>query len=211
MRDLQTPSVAGTVAIATCSAVCGMEEDDLRLIEALGRLGVRADHRSWDDDRADWQLYSLVVVRSTWDYPERREDFLTRAARLKKVLNPLPTLRWNTDKHYLEDLARAGLPVIPTQFLEPGDQFQAPPRPFVIKPAVSCGAKQTARYPGGAGGEAYEHVRSLHAGGRSVMVQPYLISTTRAKSRLCSLMVVIHTRSADLLCSITPAGFTKER
>jgi glutathione synthase/RimK-type ligase-like ATP-grasp enzyme len=164
----------GPVAIATCSAVRGKEEDDLRLIDAVGQLGVRAEHQSWDDDRVDWNTYPLVVVRSTWDYPERREDFLSWLARLKNVLNPFSTLRWNIDKHYLDDLSRAGLPVIPTQFLEPGHAFQPPPWPFVVKPAVSCGAKQTARYRRGDGDQAREHVRSLHASGRSVMIQPYL-------------------------------------
>jgi glutathione synthase/RimK-type ligase-like ATP-grasp enzyme len=162
------------VAIATCSAVRGKEPDDLRLIDTLGRLGVTADHVSWDEDGIDWPSYSLVVVRSTWDYPERRDDFLAWAARLRNVLNPLPTLRWNTDKHYLEELGRAGLPVVPSQFLEPGDDFQPPPWPFVVKPTISCGAKETARYVASNGDDAREHVRRLHSSGHSVMVQPYL-------------------------------------
>jgi glutathione synthase/RimK-type ligase-like ATP-grasp enzyme len=171
---LESASSPRRVAIATCSAVRGKELDDLLLINSLGGLGVAADHVSWDEDGIDWQSYPLVVVRSTWDYPERRDDFLAWAARLRNVRNPLPTLRWNTDKHYLEELGRAGLPVIPSQFLEPGDDLQPPPWPFVVKPTVSCGAKATARYDTSDGQNAREHVRRLHTDGRSVMVQPYL-------------------------------------
>ena len=45
--------------------------------------------------------------------------------------------------------------------------------PFVIKPAVSCSAKDTARYePGDTA--AQDHVRRLQGQRRTVMVQPYL-------------------------------------
>jgi glutathione synthase/RimK-type ligase-like ATP-grasp enzyme len=163
----------GPVAIASCKAVAGTEEDDLRVIDALGRRGVDAVHAAWDDPGVDWPSFQLAVVRSTWDYPDRRDEFLAWAARLRRVLNPLSILRWNTDKRYLDDLARAGLPVIPTRFLQPGDVFEPPPWPFVVKPAVSCGAKATARYRAGDGTGAGGHVRRLQAGGRTVMIQPY--------------------------------------
>jgi glutathione synthase/RimK-type ligase-like ATP-grasp enzyme len=165
---------AGPVAIATCSAVAGKETEDLRLIKALAGRGIPAVHAAWDDPLVDWHLFPLVVVRSTWDYPERRGEFLSWSKGLRKVLNPHPVLEWNTDKRYLNDLARAGVPVIPTLFLDPGDAFDAPTGAYVIKPAVSCGAKQTARYEAGPHAEAREHVRALHAAGRTVMVQPYL-------------------------------------
>jgi glutathione synthase/RimK-type ligase-like ATP-grasp enzyme len=162
------------VAIATCTAVVGKEQDDLLLINALRRRGVATVHAAWDDVHVDWPSFALVVVRSTWDYPDRRDEFLARSARLRRVLNPLPVLRWNTDKRYLDDLARAGLPVIPTEFLAPADTFEPPSWPFVVKPAVSCGAKQTARYDAAEGAEARAHVRQLQARGRTVMIQPYL-------------------------------------
>jgi glutathione synthase/RimK-type ligase-like ATP-grasp enzyme len=162
------------VAVATCSKVVGKEADDLQVIDALRRRGIAAAHAAWDDPGVDWPSFALVVIRSTWDYPGRRDEFLTWASRLQRVLNPLPTLKWNTDKHYLDDLARAGLPVVPTRFLEPGDAFEVPTSPFVVKPAVSCDAQDTARYRPDDGAEARDHVRRLQAGGRTVMVQPYL-------------------------------------
>lgn len=161
------------VALATCVDVVGREPDDLHVIEALRRRDVKAVHVVWNDPGVDWSSFGLVVVRSTWDYSERRDEFLAWAEALPKVLNPAPLLRWNTDKRYLDELAKAGLPVIPTRFLAPGDGFEPPPTAFVLKPAVSCGAKDTARYAGG-DREALRHVRRLQAESRTVLVQPYL-------------------------------------
>jgi glutathione synthase/RimK-type ligase-like ATP-grasp enzyme len=169
--DSPEPSPA-LVAIATCAAVAGTEQDDLQLIEALQQRGIQAVHTVWDNPTVDWS-FDLVVIRSTWDYPERRGEFLAWASQLHRVLNPWPILRWNTDKHYLNDLARAGLPIIPTHFLEPEDVFEPPAQPFVVKPAVSCGARYAARYLPGDEALARDHVHRLQEQGRSVMIQPY--------------------------------------
>jgi hypothetical protein len=47
----------------------------------------------------------LVLVRSCLDYARRRREFLEWAARVPRLANPAPMLRWNTDKRYLSDLA----------------------------------------------------------------------------------------------------------
>ena len=96
------------------------------------------------------------------------------------MLNPLEVLRWNTDKRYLGDLAAAGLAVIPTCFLGPTDSFEPPRPPFVVKPAVSNGARDTAWYRAGDADEASAHVRRLQSSGRSVLIQPYLASIESA-------------------------------
>jgi glutathione synthase/RimK-type ligase-like ATP-grasp enzyme len=167
-------SAYSNVAIATCAQFVGKEKEDLQVIHALGRHGIDCAHVAWDDTTIDWSPYDLVVIRSTWDYPSRREEFLAWATSLTRVLNPLPILKWNTDKRYLSELARAGLPVLPTTFLDPGRSFEVPSKAFVVKPAISCGAVDTARYQGHDTTEAHEHVRRLHASGRTVMIQPYL-------------------------------------
>lgn len=160
------------VALATCAEVTGGDEDTPALVEALASHGIEAMPAVWDDVGTCWSEFDLVVVRSTWDYAERREDFLHWAESLPRVLNPAPVLRWNTDKRYLGELKRAGIPVVPTQFLEPGDSFDAPEGSYVVKPAVSAGSRHSARYEPGANAEA--HVAELHSLGRTVMVQPYL-------------------------------------
>ena len=89
MKSLQ-PS--GPVALATCAGVVGREKDDLSVIEALRRRGIEAVHAVWSDASLDWPSFRLVVIRSTWDYIERRDDFLAWADALPKVLNPAPIL-----------------------------------------------------------------------------------------------------------------------
>jgi glutathione synthase/RimK-type ligase-like ATP-grasp enzyme len=164
----------GPIAIATCTDVVGVEPEDLAVISALRAMGIDAVHAAWDDSAVEWGAFALVVVRSTWDYPRRRDAFLAWARQLPAVLNPWPILQWNTDKRYLDHLARVGLPVVPTQFLGVDEVFVPPQGPFVIEPAVSCGAKDTARFRPDDLAPAHEHVFRLHASGRTVMIQPYL-------------------------------------
>jgi glutathione synthase/RimK-type ligase-like ATP-grasp enzyme len=111
-----------------------------------------------------------VVVRSTWDYPARRDEFLAWAEAVPRVLNSYDVLRWNTDKRYLATL---GPQTIPTSFLEAGRPFVAPNFPFAVKPSVGAGSIGAARYEAG-DERARDHVERLHAAGKTVMVQPYV-------------------------------------
>src|SRR5207253_9524476 len=123
----------------------------------------------------DWSRFDLVVPRSAWDYAERRDEFLAWAARVPRVLNPLIVLEWNTDKRlYLTELAEAGVPVVPTTFVEPGEPFAPPDAPFVVKPSISAGGRSSARFEPADGHAAAALVRRIHAGGRTAMVQPLL-------------------------------------
>ena len=130
----------------------------------------------WDDAAVDWARFDLVVVRSTWDYPNRRDDFLAWAESLPRVLNAPAVLRWNTDKKYLAALE---LDTIPTTFLEPGGEFSAPDEPFVVKPSIGAGSIGAARYEAG-DERARDHVRGLHSAGKTVMVQPFLDAVDHA-------------------------------
>jgi glutathione synthase/RimK-type ligase-like ATP-grasp enzyme len=129
----------------------------------------------WDDPSVDWARFDLVVIRSTWDYPDRREQFLAWAESLPAVLNPPQVLRWNTDKRYLDEL---GGSAVPTTFLELGSSFSPPGTPFVVKPSVGAGSIGAARYEAG-DPRAEQHVRELHAAGKTVMVQPYFEAVDR--------------------------------
>src|SRR5215213_2514896 len=81
---------------------------------ALGDAGLVVDLVRWDDESVEWGSYALVVVRSCWDYAWRLEEFLSWAETVPRLRNPVEVLRWNTDKTYLRQLQRAGLPVVPT-------------------------------------------------------------------------------------------------
>ncbi|MER7754448.1 hypothetical protein [Kitasatospora sp. NPDC097643] len=169
------------VAVVTSGTGIRYDEDLPLLVEALRSGGVAAQAVVWDADPAAWAGFDLAVIRSTWDYVERLDEFLAWAdatAGVTRLWNPAPVVRWNSDKRYLLELARRGVAVVPTRVVEPGAGFAEGDVDgadgVVVKPAVSAGALDTARYEPGRGAQAARHVRMLLAQGRSVLVQPYL-------------------------------------
>ncbi len=107
-----------------------------------------------------------------------RPAFLAWAADVAsrtRLANSLEVVAWNTDKRYLRDLEAAGIPIVPTLWVEHGDPAPLPTwDPFVVKPSISAGARLSARYRRGQ--DIEEHVRRIHATGAAAMVQPYLAS-----------------------------------
>jgi glutathione synthase/RimK-type ligase-like ATP-grasp enzyme len=128
----------------------------------------------WDDPVVDWDRFELVVVRSAWDYAERWDEFLRWAEARARIENPLSVLRFGVDKErYLASLAAAGVPVVPTTFVRPGDRFRPPGGPFVVKPAISAGGRRSARYePGDAAVQAL--LAEIGSTGDTAMIQPFL-------------------------------------
>jgi len=127
----------------------------------------------WDDPAVRWDAYDLVLIRSTWDYSPRRDAFVAWAEGVGAPLhNPAEVVRWNTDKRYLAELQDAGLPVVPTTFLAPGDAVSVPDGRCVVKPAVSAGSQNTASHRNPLAAAA--HAQRLIDEGRVVMVQPYV-------------------------------------
>ena len=158
--------------LATCAELPAGHEDEQVGFHALSELGLHVEFAVWDDPRVDWAVAELVVLRSTWDYASRRDEFLGWASSVPRLANPFEVLGWNSDKTYLQQLADAGVPVVPTTWYSPGDDPVAPDGESVVKPAISAGARDTARHADPEAARA--HAVSLLDAGRSVMVQPYL-------------------------------------
>lgn len=199
---------APRIALATCAEVPDLDDDELPLVAALSARGVEGVPAVWDDAAVDWPRFDLVVLRSTWDYAERRAEFLRWADSLPDVLNRPEVVRWNTDKRYLAELQGQGVPVVPTAFLEPGEAFEPSDRRFVVKPAVSAGGRRSASYdPHDV--RAAEHVRALHAAGDTAMVQPYADEVDEAGETALLYIggAYSHTVGKDaLLAAPPPAG-----
>jgi hypothetical protein len=163
------------IALATCAAVPAQFDDDELLAEALRERGARAEFVEWDDASADWQRFDRVVIRSTWDYTQRLGDYLDWIDRVDGRLRNQPELvRWNSDKRYVADLAKAGLPVVATQFVEPGEEIGDLSGEVAIKPTVSAGGRDTGRFGPRAHDSGRELIEQIVADGRTAMVQPYL-------------------------------------
>ena len=175
-----------TIALVTAIAATGHDEDLPPLLAACERAGLSARALAWDDASVGWNRMDAAVLRSPWDYTERLPEFMAwceRTAQSTLLLNPLPVIRWNTDKHYLADLAALGVPVVPTQFVEPdAEPMEALQRflaahdaaEFVVKPTVSAGARDTQRYVRSQEFAAGNHLARLLDADRSAMLQPYL-------------------------------------
>ena len=166
------------IALVTCAELDGLHPDDQLLVAPLAAAGVVAEPAVWDDPAVDWSGFDLVVLRSAWDYPSRRGAFVAWAASVERLANPADVVAWNTDKHYLAALDAAGVPVVPTTFLEPGASSGLPAQgEWVLKPVVGAGSVDAGRYNLDDPQHrelARAHVDRLHAAGRPLMRQPYL-------------------------------------
>jgi O-ureido-D-serine cyclo-ligase len=175
------------IALVTARAARGTDPDMPLLLTALQNAGADAHEVDWDDDGVDWSRYDLAVLRSTWDYAQRAQEFLDWSARVAertRLVNPLAAVRWNTDKHYLAELARAGVAVVPSTFLEPDDDVAAiidtvlavhpEARDFVVKPAVGAGSRDAQRHASSDRPAIVAHAGRLLDAERSALLQPYL-------------------------------------
>ena len=180
------------LALVTAVAATGHDDDLAPLLQACARAGLQARAVAWDDASVSWRRFDAALLRSPWDYTERLAEFLGWCGRVEEstqLLNPLPVVHWNTDKHYLSDLACAGVAVVSTTFVEPDAEplealqvflLQQPTAEFVVKPAISAGARDTQRYARTQEFAASNHIARLLEQGRSVMLQPYLRSVDQA-------------------------------
>ncbi len=108
---------------------------------ALEALGARVDAPPWDAE-VDWAAYDAVLIRTTWDYHERRAEFVAwseRVASVTRLFHGPDVVRWNTDKSYLRALAAAGIPLAETVWLALGT-----PRVEALR-AVSAAAARWGR------------------------------------------------------------------
>ncbi|MFG3558775.1 RimK family alpha-L-glutamate ligase [Micromonospora sp. NPDC047557] len=167
------------VALVTCTELVDLDPDDRLVLDPLTARGIAVEAVVWDDPDADWSSYDLVVLRSPWDYALRRDEFVAWAASVPTLVNPADVVRWNTDKRYLAELSAAGVPTVPTSWVEPGETWSPPAETgeYVLKPSVSAGSQDTGRYDLADPEHrdlAHAHVRRLSTAGRTTMVQPYL-------------------------------------
>jgi len=157
-------------------------DDDRLLAAALTARGLSSVRLDWADPAVDWGAFRAVVFRTTWDYYDRQGEFarwLDGVTGTARLVNDAATVRWNLDKHYLGDLARRGIPVVPTRFLERG----ATPDlgailaaegwdEGVVKPAVSGGARHTHRFDA-ASAAATDRIVGALLSAEAFLVQPF--------------------------------------
>ncbi len=135
--------------------------EDFKLISAQTALreetGIQLENVGWNDPTIHWEDYSAIVIRSTWDYfrPDNYPKFLAWFDRIETlpVWNSVPMMRWNSDKHYLRELAQMGVRIPPSVWVEKGEQAniaqimrQQGWSSAIVKPCVAGGAEGLLRY-----------------------------------------------------------------
>jgi hypothetical protein len=139
------------IGFATDTVRASLSSDDRAAIAPLAALGVDVVPVVWTDPDTAWAGLDAVVIRSTWDYHRRFPEFLAwvdRVAARTPLWNPPEVVRWNAHKSYLLDLARQGVPTVPTRPVPDLAAAVATARAngwgrSVVKSAVSAGAYRT--------------------------------------------------------------------
>jgi len=126
-----------------------------RKAAALAGAGLAIEQRIWGAP-GDLGGFDLILPLFAWGYQRDVVAWYALLDRLEAerlpVVNPVPVLRWNSDKAYLAELGAAGVTVVPTvEVAALDDAGLANARTtlgtteVVIKPAVSGGADGTHR------------------------------------------------------------------
>ena len=168
------------IGLVTAAVARELDTDLPLLGAALERAGTQFHFVDWHDASVDWSQYSLLVLRSTWDYHLRRNEFLQwlqRVSLLTTVCNSSEVVEWNSDKKYLGELSALGIAVVPTQFVSSAAEIHITQHAMdvVVKPSVSAGSHDTFRYRDVAQemSAVTAHVARIVESGAIAMVQEY--------------------------------------
>jgi glutathione synthase/RimK-type ligase-like ATP-grasp enzyme len=172
--------VSPRIALATCEELPDLDPDDQPLVGLFHEIGIEATPAIWSDPTINWADFDHIIVRNTWDYTNRCEEFLAWAKMYEsRIRNSYETILWNSNKIYLKDLAGAGFPIVETQFVsDPFGDWEPPILgDFVVKPTVSAGSQDTMRMKSGDPDSqcmAQDLIGRIVSQGKTAMVQPYL-------------------------------------
>ncbi len=154
--------------------------DEGVLAEALAHRHAEARWVVWDAPGVDWSAFDLVVVRSTWDYPDKLDAFRAWAMEVAvatTLVNPPRLIVGNLHKSYLADLAPD---VVPTVVVPQGmtvDLAHLPWDDVVVKPAIGVAGNGVVRHATQADLDA---LTLAEDGPVDAVVQPYLASVERS-------------------------------
>ena len=140
------------LAILTCSDINPQAcNDDNLIIALLKRQGITATFEVWDNPDVEWHDYDCALVRSTWDYTEKIEKFISFLGSLPshtKLFNSKEVILKNYNKSYLFELEEKGFEIVPSMkksvtnhsIEEAFNLFES--EKLVIKPLIGAGASE---------------------------------------------------------------------
>ncbi len=94
------------------------DEQVNKLGPAFAQEGLLFETLLWTEAPEKAHEYAAIMPLMVWDYVHgKKRPFLNamaKAAQHTKLLNSYEVIEWNSDKNYLDDLAKKGAPVIST-------------------------------------------------------------------------------------------------
>jgi len=172
------------VAFLTLENAADFVIDDSLAIDELTRRGWDAIEVPWTQSGVDWSRFDLVLIRTTWDYMDRADEFLATLALIDasgtRLENTRDIVEWNIDKQYLRTLERRGVTIVPSVWGHGGDArtFAAlfmtlQETEIVVKPNISGGAMDTFRLHAPLSDVTLQHLVDTFAD-RDWFAQPFL-------------------------------------
>ena len=192
-----------------------VENEDQILLDFLKKKGLNLTMEVWNDPTVNWATYDLALLKSPWDYFDKIGEFYQWLNKLEDlnldILNPAQIIKWNSDKHYLQEISEAGLPVTPTLYFEKGEKpdlstcFELlKTEMLIVKPCISGGSKNTIKITRSNLAEVTSLVHG-YLTGEAYMVQPFL--TEIETQGEWSFLFFNGTFSHNLLKKVKPGDF----
>ena len=169
------------LALLTCTNLPDWEQDDRFFHAVLDHASIQWTVVPWDSD-TDWSTFDVVLIRTTWDYVDRREAFLQRLKEMAsqtRLFNPIEIVEWNLQKTYLKDLEDSGISIAPTVWIDDDVDLKMLMtangwnRGF-LKPVIGACAVDTKRFALEDTDTVQVWLNELIAKGERMMLQPYL-------------------------------------
>ena len=133
----------------TCAKLPNLPPQEINAINLLNENKFETQIVNWDEWNTDSLTENdLVFLRSTWNYDQKPQEFLSFLNTLKNskatVVNSVETMLWNMNKQYMFEFQTKNILVIPTfhpfEKTELVNQFPETTQ-IIAKPIFSAGAR----------------------------------------------------------------------
>ena len=123
--------------------------------------------------------FDAIIMRSAWDYHTRYETFITFLNTLKKskvpIFNDIDIMLWNSNKSYLLDLEKNGIPIVPTILIKTEENIPMKTikkwNDIIIKPTIGASAHNIQKL--NTTNIVYKEIITLLAK-RDILIQPFI-------------------------------------
>lgn len=171
----------------TCNEYKELTADDKILFKALEQRGYNCQPLVWDNPKINWRSIRVSILRSAWEYHLKYGAFQTWldfVSTETMLVNSAALVRENINKRYLERIAKEGISVIPTVYLERSKKVNISSimkdygwPEIIVKPAIGLSAFGIKRIDDSSNliVEGQKHLNELLQSG-DVLVQPYFDS-----------------------------------